>query len=205
MYAIKNWSSYQSFKDRKPSWIRLHVDIIDNYEFQHLTESSQALLPQLWALASEDADPKSGKLPPADKISFRLRKDKKKIQACLDELESSSFIKKLQICNDSVTDLLNSVTPEKRRDREETEKTGEIPEWVPLVELEAFRKMRKASKKPMTAHGEKLILADLLKLKEQGHDPKLVLEASIKNNWQGVFPLKFDKKPEKSRKGEIIV
>lgn len=104
MYQIPNWSSYQSYKDRKPSWLRLHVQLIDNYEFQQLSDYSQALLPQLWILASEHDDPRSGIIKyDLDRIVFRLRKDKRKIQAALDELEKQSFINKLQNCNDSVT------------------------------------------------------------------------------------------------------
>ena len=104
MYQIPNWSSYQSYKDRKPSWLRLHVQLIDNYEFQQLSDYSQALLPQLWILASEHDDPRSGIIKyDLDRIVFRLRKEKRKIQAALDELEKQLFIIKLQNCNDSVT------------------------------------------------------------------------------------------------------
>lgn len=125
MYQIPNWSSYQSYKDRKPSWLRLHVQLIDNYEFQQLSDYSQALLPQLWILASEHDDPTSGIIKyDLERIVFRLRKDKRKILAALDELEKQSFINKLQNRNDSVTP-----ETEKRQRREETEDADLFPEF----------------------------------------------------------------------------
>lgn len=67
----KNWASYQHYKDRDPTWIKLHKRLLDDYEFQCLPLASRALAPMLWLIASEDkegwidADPK--------KLAFRLR------------------------------------------------------------------------------------------------------------------------------------
>jgi hypothetical protein len=39
---IKNWETYQHYKNRKPPWIKLHVELLDNYEFGRLQDASKA-------------------------------------------------------------------------------------------------------------------------------------------------------------------
>ena len=31
-YRVKNWSKFQHYKNRNPPWIRLHVEILDDYK-----------------------------------------------------------------------------------------------------------------------------------------------------------------------------
>jgi hypothetical protein len=66
---VKNWNSFQHYKDRNPLWIKLHRQILDNWEFHALSIESKAYIPLLWLLASEH----DGALPPADKAAWRLR------------------------------------------------------------------------------------------------------------------------------------
>lgn len=92
-FQVKNWSSFQSYKDRKPSWLRLHVSLIDNFEFFNLSEPAQALLPLLWIMASEHADPTSGIVSDTiTKIAFRLRRNEDKLKLSIDELVKSGFL-----------------------------------------------------------------------------------------------------------------
>jgi hypothetical protein len=62
MFKINNWSSFQSYKDRNPPWIRFHKKFIDDLRFQRMSADARALLPMLWLMASEDEDPVSGML-----------------------------------------------------------------------------------------------------------------------------------------------
>lgn len=50
---IRNWSKYQHFNRRRPPWIKLHIDLLDDKKFGRLPIPSQALLPQLWLYASQ--------------------------------------------------------------------------------------------------------------------------------------------------------
>ena len=107
MIQVTEWSSFQSYKDRTPPWIRLHRRLLDNYEFQSMSSDSRALLPMIWLLASENDDPTSGRVDlDITRISFRLRQPEKTIKLCLKEMEKSGFISMLQECNESVTDIL---------------------------------------------------------------------------------------------------
>ena len=51
--SVKNWDAFQQYKDRDPKWIKLHRDILNNYEFDQLTEIQQNHLMKIWLLASK--------------------------------------------------------------------------------------------------------------------------------------------------------
>ena len=66
-----------------------------------------------------------------------------------------------------------------------------LPEWVPENEWLAYLEMRRILKKPLTTpHAISLALKKLSDLKEQGYYPVEVLNQSVLNSWQGLFPLK---------------
>jgi hypothetical protein len=68
----------------------------------------------------------------------------------------------------------------------------EIPDWMPPRQWDDFVEMRRAKgqRAPFTLGAARGIIADLAKLKEAGHDPAAVLQASVNNGWSGVFPIK---------------
>ena len=118
-----NWASYQSYKDRKPPWIRLHKSLLDNYEYQSMGTNARALLPMLWLLASEHQDPTSGIInQDYKKIAFRLRLSIKDVEEGIEEIVSACFFEVISIRNDSVTEPLQdgeeSVTPETETETE---------------------------------------------------------------------------------------
>lgn len=131
MIKIKNWSSYQSYKDRKPPWIRLHKTLLDDYNFQRMSADSRALLPMLWLLASEHKNPTCGIVPYSpDEIIFRLRIRNEVITESLREIEKFGFIQVIhdviESCNETVTkpylECEIIVTPEKTETDSEKER-----------------------------------------------------------------------------------
>lgn len=63
------------------------------------------------------------------------------------------------------------------------------PQWLPRALWDRWQSHRRALKKPVTADGALLTLAQLEKAKGFGHDPVELLETAIANGWQGcVFP-----------------
>ena len=66
---IKGWGKFQHFKDRKPIWIKLYRDLMDDLEWFTLDGDSAKCLVMLWLIASE----MDGELPDIKTISFRLR------------------------------------------------------------------------------------------------------------------------------------
>jgi len=129
MLTIPNWSKYQSYRDRRPPWIRFHKTMIDNYEFQMMSAESRALLPMLWLLACENPDPTSGVIDQeVEVIAFRLRSDEKIIRKSIVELEKCGFIDCAGIVTDSYKDSTKPVTTETETEAEaETEAEGNKP------------------------------------------------------------------------------
>ena len=83
---IKNWSKFQHFKDRRPPWVKLYRDLLDDPDWHELDAEAAKILVSLWLLASEDED-QEGKLPDAKRIAFRLRIPVNKVNQALTKLE----------------------------------------------------------------------------------------------------------------------
>lgn len=83
---IKNWKKFQHFKDRRPPWIKLHRDVLEQRDINMISDRSHRVLIGLWLLASEDEE-MQGTLPPVDDIAFRLRKPESEIIESLRELK----------------------------------------------------------------------------------------------------------------------
>lgn len=110
-YRIKNWKKFQHFKDRRPPWIKLYRDILDDLEWHNLSGDTAKALVMLWLIASE----KDGILPDIKQLAFRFRTTEKKINDTL------SMLSHWLICDDisTISPRYQSDAPEKRR--EETE------------------------------------------------------------------------------------
>ena len=82
---IKNWSKFQHFKDRRPPWVKLYRDLLDDMEWHELDPLSSKVLVTLWLLASEDDD-QEGKLPNLKTLSWRLRLPQAQVLECINKL-----------------------------------------------------------------------------------------------------------------------
>jgi len=69
---IKNWQQFQHYKNRRPPWIKLYRDLLDDPEWHELDGDSAKILVMLWLIASDD-NKTDGKLPAIKKLAFRLR------------------------------------------------------------------------------------------------------------------------------------
>lgn len=70
--------------------------------------------------------------------------------------------------------------------------SDETPDWLPLAAWTAFIEMRKAIRKPLTEYGKKLAIKKLDQLRATGNAPEQVLNQSILNDWQGLWPVQKD-------------
>jgi hypothetical protein len=52
--TIKNWKSFQHYKERNPPWIKLHRAILDDYAFCSLPDSAKCHLMLVWLYASQN-------------------------------------------------------------------------------------------------------------------------------------------------------
>ena len=111
---IKNWSKFQHFKDRKPPWVKLYRDLLDDIEWHELDSKAAKVLTMLWLIASEN----DGEIPSTKILSFRLRMSEKDTKDCINKL--SHWIE------DDCIDLISNVYQDDRLETErETEKETE--------------------------------------------------------------------------------
>lgn len=115
-------------------------------------------------------------------------------------------IQNLKVSNTVNNTVNNTVSNKKERKSKSKSYDEQIEEYTENEDLQnalkAFLQMRSFIKKPMTEYALKLMLK---KLDETGNtdDAKIaILNQSITNNWQGIFPLKneytkLEKQPEK--------
>ena len=62
-----------------------------------------------------------------------------------------------------------------------------LPDWVPVESWEGWLEVRAKNKAPNTERALKLALADLTKLRGQGHDPAQILDTATARGWRGLF------------------
>lgn len=79
---IKNWKKFQHFKDRKPPWVKLYRDLLDDLEWHELDPKAAKVLVMLWLIASED----EGRIPTTKQLAFRLRMSEKETEVCVSKL-----------------------------------------------------------------------------------------------------------------------
>ena len=83
--AVKNWQKHQHYKSRLPPWIKLHLDLLDNPDFELLTGEEVKTLVKIWLLASKGKTI-DGELPNLDKLCFVLRIPKEVVEQHLETL-----------------------------------------------------------------------------------------------------------------------
>lgn len=143
----KNWKSFQHYRDRDPTWIKLHKRLLDDFEFHSLPLASQALAPMLWLLASEDkegwidADPK--------RIAFRLRRTAKEISESINPLIDGGFFELEHCASKTLAEVEPSASPENKRqvETQEEEQEQEIARSAdadePQLALQAYNSVAK--------------------------------------------------------------
>jgi uncharacterized protein YdaU (DUF1376 family) len=65
-----------------------------------------------------------------------------------------------------------------------------LPSWLPRQAWEEYLAHRRAKRARLTPHGVALCLKKLDTLRQQGHDPRAVIDQSIANGWTGLFEIK---------------
>ncbi|PTQ12944.1 hypothetical protein CLG96_02035 [Sphingomonas oleivorans] len=86
--------------------------------------------------------------------------------------------------------------------RSAVETLPDLPEGVTDEQWDGFVAMRKQIKKPLGPHAAKLAIRELHRLAEDGHPPGKVLEQSTLNGWQGLYPIKDDRRGQRNHSGE---
>lgn len=109
----KNWQSFQHYKDRRPPWIKLYRNLLDDKDYLRLPTASRALAPCLWLLASES---ETGEFDGSvDNIAFRLRLTDKEVEQGLKHLIDKGFF---EVASGVLASCLQDAIPETERETE---------------------------------------------------------------------------------------
>jgi len=81
---VKNWKKFQHFKDRRPPWIKLNRDLLDDPDWHELSGDEAKALVMIWLVASEY----DGNLPDNRNLAFRLRIDERQVETLLKYLSN---------------------------------------------------------------------------------------------------------------------
>lgn len=143
---IKNWSKFQHFKDRKPPWVKLYRDVLDDLEWHELDPLASKVLVMCWLIASED----EGRLPNIKTLSFRLRMTEKQTIDCINKL--SHWLEQDDINVISEQYQVDSLETEKETETKKEKKATVVATPVGVSESVwlDFVALRKSKKAPLT-------------------------------------------------------
>lgn len=195
---IKNWEKFQHYKDRAPPWIKLHRELLDDYEFSRLQDASKAHLMLIWMLASQ--------------LDNRIPNDQewiaKKIGATgkidIKSLIDLGFLYVEDDASKPLAECSSEREAETYREEAEEERTPlppepdeQIPEGIPVESWDAWKAHRG---KDFTKRAQKLALSYLEKWHAKGHDPTEIINYSIMGGYKGLFEPKGKMNEITSRK-----
>ena len=212
-FKVKNWDNFQHYKDRNPPWIKLHNQLLDNYEFELLGDSSKGHLLCIWMLASRTQN----KMPYDAKWIAKIGASSK---VDLQAIESSGFIERLHDASNMLhkennCDSVSVPSEEKSRVETEAEKSrskvsskldySSWPEMPSEQTLKDWLAMRKRLKANVTQTVINRFANQLHKAKEKGFSVNDCIAECVVRNWRG-FDVTwlnqqnfgFNNQPEKS-------
>jgi hypothetical protein len=172
---IKNWDRFQHFKDRKPIWIKLYRDLLDDLNWHELDGKSAKALVMIWLIASEEL----GKLPEIKTLAFRLRMSEKETKEVVTKL--SQWLEQDDI--NTISGVYQDDMPEKRREEtdKEKEKETDTPSGVSQQVWDSFVKQRKTKKAQVTS----LVIDGIQKEADKaGWTLEMALNEVVVRNWQ---------------------
>ena len=110
---VRNWTRFQHYNYRKPPWIKLYRDLLDDKDFHELDGESVKYLVMIWLIASES----DGELPASEVLAFRLRIDSTTLARLIPKLS-----KWLEDASKPLAPRKQSATPEAEAEAEERDR-----------------------------------------------------------------------------------
>jgi len=139
-YKIKNWHQFQHFKDRKPPWIKLYRELLDDVHWHDLDPKAAKNLVMLWLLASEY----DGELPDFRTLTFRLRVPENEAKSIVSKLSHWVIQTDDKVISgryqDDTLEIETEIEKEKETESKREAKRGSrLPDdWFPSMEDHSF-------------------------------------------------------------------
>jgi hypothetical protein len=194
---IKNWQSFQHFKDRCPPWIKLYREILDDPDWHELDSDAAKVLIMLWLVASEDKT-QNGLLPEPKKLAFRLRISEVKLNQSLTKLNNWLIQDDISPISEQYQVDAPETEERQRRDRDENKFLSEIESQI----LKDYLKIRKAKKAgDFTETSFNMIKNEAIKA---GLNINQALAYCCKRGWQGFESSWYLKENPKKFSGVVL-
>jgi hypothetical protein len=91
-FRVVNFEKHQHYKKRRPPWVKLHAEVLDDYEFLRLPDASKSHVMLIWVLASKldnripfDADFVGQKIGATEPVRLELLAQQGFIEALPDD------------------------------------------------------------------------------------------------------------------------
>ena len=163
--SIKNWRRFQHFKDRRPPWIKLYRELLDDRQWHELPPECCKLLIGLWLLASEQHVEGiiTGDI---EDIAFRLHRTPDEVWPLLQTIALQGFI---DISSDDditlTSERYQSDAPETetKTKKRQSKRREYSPEFDVVWNIHRRGPKAKAFEEYKKAVGEVIIHEDLVK------------------------------------------
>ena len=205
---IKDWHKFQHFKDRKPPWIKLYRDILDDLEWHDLDDKAAKVLVMLWVIASED----DGNIPDMKKLAFRLRMRESDVINCCSKLSHWLIQDDIGVISEryqhdalerereTETETETETKEEKEAEKEPPRKRSALPQLAKPDDVakqtwDDWLTLRKAKKAPAT---ETVVASSRVQAEKAGMTFEDFLQVWCRRGSQGLEAawLKPDEKPQ---------
>jgi len=107
-FKIRNWRKFQMYKDRNPTWICVHVALLDDLDWEDIPDVEKWHIIAIWLLAADRDHPKDAGFEDGPSLRYDAewiqRKCSLESKPNLDRLVSLGYI----TCNELVTDSLRT-------------------------------------------------------------------------------------------------
>jgi len=127
---VKNWDTFQQYKDRDPKWIKVHRDLLYDYEFDRLEEVAQIHLVKIWLLAA-----KLGNRIPNDPV-WVARQIGAKSKVNINQLCTNGFLIPYESVQNGTETYLEEEVYKEEEEREEKPRIKRAPAKTRLAETE---------------------------------------------------------------------
>lgn len=178
MTKIKNWEKFQHFKDRRPPWVKLYRDLLDDIEWHELDPVCAKVLVMLWLIASED----EGRVPEVKKLAFRLRMTETEVKRILSKLSHWLDHDDINAISSEYQDDAPETETEKRQSKRQTATVVARPDNVSQQVWDDWLLVRKKKDQPLTTTAWEQTLKEIEK---SGHSAEDILKECCLRSWAG--------------------
>ena len=194
---IKNWHKFQHFKDRRPPWVKLYRDLLDDIDWHQLDALSAKVLVMLWLIASED----DGRLPNTKTLAFRLRMSEKQTNDAINNLSHWLEQDDINVISQRYQYDLPETETETEKEKEKEKKTTVVvaPEGVSIEVWKSFVEQRKKARAVITD----LVISQIRSEAEKiGWTLEQAMSECVARGWRG-FKADWIKQPLVINKSDI--